>query len=122
MPSWFDKLKKEGSLLLKKGKDKAVSSPLASFILNRTRVSRYGKLSHLELDSFQQKISFSLLLLGEEAPLNVSLSYETRKNGASHGLMITTASISREWIDKLMQQYVIHKIIPIPKELYTLLN
>lgn len=122
MSSWFDKLKREGKDILKKGKDRAVSSPIASFLLNRTRISRYGKLLHLELDSFHQKANFSLLLLGEEAPIEVALSYETNINGSEHGLIITAASVSREWMDILMQHYVINQSLPIPKELYTLLN
>lgn len=122
MSTWFEKLEREGKILLKKGKDKAASSFLAGFLINRTGINRYGKILNLKLDSFLKKASFSLLLLDEDSPIGVELSYETQVTGSEYGLTITAASISRNWMDKIVQSYLINKQLPIPKELYTLLN
>lgn len=122
MPKWFNKLKRESRILLSKGKDRALSSSLASFFINRTRINRYGKLLKLELDSIYKEASFSLLLLGEDVPIEVDLSYETRAGDSEYSLIITAASISRNWMDKIVQNYFIGRQLPIPKELYTVLN
>lgn len=122
MPTWFDKFKKDGKTLWKKGKDVAISSPLASFLINRTKIQRYGTLKNLRLDSFHKETSFSLLLLGEDKPIDVELHYETKILASGYALSITSASISRIWMDKIVQRYFLNKEFPVPKELYSLLN
>lgn len=122
MATWFDKFKSEGKTFLKRGKDIAVSSPLASFLINRTKVNRYGELKNLRLDSFKKTTRFSLLLIDEDTPIDVALNYETKMLTSGYALIITSASISRKWMDKLVQRYALNKEFPVPKELYNLLN
>lgn len=122
MATWFDNFKREGKSLLKRGKDVVVSSPLASFLINRTKFQRYGELKRLRLDSFKKTMRFSMVLAGEDMPVDVALDYETRVLTSGYVMVIRSASISRIWMDKLVQQYALHKEFPIPKELYNLLN
>lgn len=122
MATWFDNFKREGKTLLKRGKDVAVSSPLASFLINRTKIQRYGELKNLRLDSFKKTMSFSLLLVDEDTAVDVALNYETKMLTSGYALIITSASISRMWMDKLVQRYGLNKEFPVPKELYNLLN
>lgn len=122
MPKWFNKLKRESRIFLKKGKDRAVSSSIAGFFINRTGINRYGKLLSLQLDSLNKEAGFSLLLIGEDASIEVDFSYETRVTGSEYSMVITAASVSRNWMDKIVQNYFIGRDLPIPKELYTVLN
>lgn len=122
MPKWFDDFIREGKTLLKKGKDIFVSSHLTSFLINRTRINRYGKLLNLKLNSFHKEVSFSLKLLDEDSTIDVKLNYENKVIDSEYMLIITAASISREWMNSIVQRYFINKKFPVPKELYTFLN
>lgn len=81
-------------------------------------------MSKLNLNSTEKKLSCSLELEGENAPIDIELYYKIEKEGSNRTLVITSVSCSREWINRIIQDYVTDdkRRIPIPKDAHTILD
>jgi hypothetical protein len=119
MADWFKRLGNIGNKVWKKGKDALISSTFTGFILNKTKLQRYGKLQQLQLDSFAKEITFTLLPAGETVPIEVRATYETL---AENQIQFTALAVSRKWLHLLARQYVLARTFKVPGELYSLLT
>lgn len=79
---------------------------------------------NLNLDSTEKKLNCSLVPEGENAPIDIELHYKIEEEGADRILVITSVTCSREWMNRILQDYVTDdkRRIPIPKDAHTILD
>jgi hypothetical protein len=80
-----------------------------------SKISRYGKLTDLRLNSKDRTILLELWLEGEQSSLVVEiLGYRLTGDANAPLLTIEKARASRPWLDLLMQDFLIGRPLPIP--------
>lgn len=79
---------------------------------------------NLNLDSTQKKLYCKLELAGENSPIEVEFNYKIEENGSSRTLVIISILCSREWINRIVQDYITDdkRRIPLPKDANTILD
>lgn len=79
---------------------------------------------NLNLDSTEKKLNCSLVLEGENAPIDIELHYKIEEGDTNRTLVITSVTCSREWINRIVQDFVTDdkRRIPLPKEAHTILD
>ena len=93
---------------LAQAKDAALAKTL--LFLLRPKLSRYGELQQLTLDTSQKRLSGVLLLRGEQQPLIISEAhYEIERRGDEAFLVLHSVSASREWVQNLLADHL-HRI------------
>jgi hypothetical protein len=102
-------------------KDFALEKGLVLFL--RTRLERYGEIQDLSLDSSARKISAVLLLKGETLPVNiVEARYHFERKGEEAWIVLESISVSREWIQNLLEDHVLGMQIKVPPVVARLLE
>jgi hypothetical protein len=81
-------------------------------------LKRYGHMTHLKINRDQKSADFELLLLGETAPIQISIaSYAYEKLPDSTGrITLTGVKVSRPWMQELAKQVAEGKPLPVPAE------
>jgi hypothetical protein len=91
-------------------------STTAKSLLNR-KLSKFGELSHLDLDSNKEAIELELLLKGETTPLQIRIKgYTIEEIEGQHYLTVEEVQTSRVWINALVESYVNDKKFKISKK------
>jgi hypothetical protein len=87
---------------------------IRKFVMNRV-IGKYGKMVEIRFDPTQRYLHASVLLAGEEQPIEIKITdYDLKKMGDTTILTILQASSDREWIDLLIQNALIGKEIKLP--------
>jgi hypothetical protein len=98
---------------LARKKDTSVSAVAAMALQHK--ISRYGRMFNFSIDSHNKSIHADLLLKGEVEPIKfVVLEYEIQRGEEGSFILVKKATASREWIDTLIQDFVIGKKFPVP--------
>ena len=100
--------------MLREIKDKALSRCIA-FAFN-SRLKKFGKIIHLELESQKRSIEMEILLKGEREPLRAEITrYDILKEEGKYFLTIRKIVTSREWINLLAEEYLEGERIELPE-------
>ena len=79
------------------------------------RIERYGRLLDLRIHSRGRSLSAVVLLAGEREEIEVEVGkYRIVGERGAHALVVERASASREWIQLLLEDFVVGKRLPIP--------
>jgi hypothetical protein len=79
------------------------------------RIERYGRLLDLRIHSRARSLSAVVLLAGEREEIAVEVGkYRIVGERGAHGVIVERASASREWIQMLLEDFVIGRRFPIP--------
>jgi len=94
-------------------KDALASSAAKSYI--NSRISRYGELQELKIDSANRRMQASCLLRGETAPLTVYVDrYEISQRGNQRFLEVKTCRCARPWLQHALEDFVVDRPIELP--------
>ncbi len=82
------------------------------------------KIENLRMDSTEKKLNCKMELAGETAPIDVEVHYKIEQEGNDKTLVITSLACSREWIHRIVQDFVPEdkRRIPLPKEAHTIVD
>ncbi len=73
----------------------------------------YGKMVNLSIDSENKKIEFEVLLKGEKESVSIIIDkYEIIKKNDDKFIKFNKISVSREWVDVLLENVVVPKLAP----------
>lgn len=79
------------------------------------KISRYGQLLEFSINSKEKTIAAQLQLVGEEEPVDIIVSaYHLEEENDRLHLVIDAASCSREWMNNLIDDFVIGSAFPLP--------
>lgn len=68
---------------------------------------RYGKMTHIRIDSQNHRIEVELDLRGESSPIQLALkSYELGSEAGETFITLGQIETSREWINQLIRDYL----------------
>lgn len=97
-------------------RDRALSAALKKIL--EQRVKRYGRLSRIILDSSQRSIQAEVLLHGETEPVTLSIGrYDIITEGEHRFLVMHDIHASREWIERLAQDFLEGRAVRMPSVL-----
>jgi hypothetical protein len=89
-----------------------------SFILERVLQSafaKYGRMLNFYIDSRQRTAQVEVLLKGEKEALTIIVQdYELVTDEAGSHMLVKKATASREWVQVLINEFLIGKKFPIP--------
>ncbi len=88
----------------------------AKLILKK-KIESYGKLIDFDINSSEKNIYISVLLKGEDKPVQVDIT--GYKLIGENPLMIEISGIrsNREWITRIAEDYIKDKQFPLPEKL-----
>jgi hypothetical protein len=87
---------------------------IRKLVLNRV-IGNYGEMIEIKFDPTQKYLRASVLLAGEEQPIEIKITdYDLKKAGDRTILILRQASADREWINLLIQNTLIGKEIKLP--------
>jgi hypothetical protein len=94
-------------------KDSLTSSAAKSFIA--ARITRYGNLTELRINSREKTILADVLLQGEAEPIRIEVSrYRIVIKDGEPLLMIEAVRASRAWLDNLLEDLLVGRELPVP--------
>lgn len=94
-------------------KDSIASS--AAKKLLEGKIDRYGRIVDLRIRSKAKMIYVEVLLTGEEKEICIDISkYRITGKAGEHVLTVEEAQCSREWLQLLIQDFLVGKPIPVP--------
>ena len=94
-------------------KDSLASSAAKAVLAGR--IERYGRLLDLRIRSREKTIGAVLMLAGESEEVRIDVSrYRVIASGAEHALVIESITTSREWLQLLLEDFLVGKPIPVP--------
>jgi hypothetical protein len=94
-------------------KDSLTSSAAKSFIA--ARITRYGNLTELRINSREKTILADVLLQGEPEPIRIEVSrYRIVIKDGEPLLMIEAVRASRAWLDNLLEDLLVGRELPVP--------
>lgn len=94
-------------------KDAVASQAALSFVNNR--ISRYGTVQELKINSKRKTVDLSCLLHGESVPVVIKVeSYLVEKVGNQTFVQLTGINCSRPWLQNLVTDFALHRRIPLP--------
>jgi hypothetical protein len=92
----------------------------ASFVAQkvlRQKLEPFGELLDFQLQSRQQSARLKVLLKGESEPISVLVDqYQVTQERGETAVVVAKATASREWITRLLQEFVVGKRFPIPQQ------
>ena len=103
--------------MFQKMKDMALSKT-ATVAIN-SKIKPYGEVIYVELDTKKHTIELEILLKGEVEALKVFIGKYILKD---NNIIISDIITSREWINKLADDYIVRKPFKIPKEYMSVLE
>ncbi len=97
-------------------RDRAISAALKKLL--EPRVKRYGRLTRITLDSSQRSLRAEVLLHGETEPVTLSIGrYDMVTEGGRGFLVMHDIRASREWLERLAQDFLEGRTVRIPSAL-----
>ena len=79
------------------------------------RIERYGRLLDLRIHSRARSLSAVVLLAGEREEIAAEVGkYRIVGERGAHALVVDRVSASREWIQLLLEDFLVGKRLPIP--------
>lgn len=94
-------------------KDSLTSSAAKSFIA--ARITRYGNLTELRINSREKTILADVMLQGEAEPIRIEVSrYRIVMKDGEPLLMIEAVRASRAWLDNLLEDLLVGRELPVP--------
>ena len=94
-------------------KDSLASSAAKSLLSGR--IERYGRLTELRIRSREKTIRVEMLLSGETEDLKIAVErYRVTGMAGAHMLVIERIRASRQWVQLLLEDFVVGVPIPIP--------
>jgi hypothetical protein len=94
-------------------KDTLASSAAKSLLAGR--IERYGRLTELRIRSREKTIRVEILLAGEVEELKIEVErYRVTGVAGAHAVVIERLRASRQWVQLLLEDFVVGKPIPIP--------
>ena len=101
-------------------KDRTIS--LAARQLLATRLTLYGQMLNFQLDSQAKTITLEMLLKGEREPIRVTLAGYEILDGTPPRLRFGGATASREWLEVVLNQFVVNQPVELPANLAPVLR
>lgn len=97
-----------------------------SFVIERAlqrSIEDYGRMLNFYIDSRQKTIQFEVFLKGETESLSVIVQeYEIISEGAQTFIIAKKAVASREWVNTLIQQFVVGQRLQLPDKYASLVK
>lgn len=92
----------------------ALASRAAQTYLNE-RLSRYGKVEKLKIDSAGKRMEVICLLDGEPTPITVRVEhYAVESEGAKRFLRVSNCTCSRPWLQNLLNDFATGRRVELP--------
>ncbi|GEM_PF-693441 len=105
---------KEKIIKMAKAADELTGSASTKFLINQM-MGEYGKIINLNIDHKNKNITASILLKGENKPVNIKINkYKIIKEGATAKIILENTKCDRAWINALLKNFVTGKPIEIP--------
>ena len=84
----------------------AMTAKAAQVYVN-SQIARYGELTSLKLDSRQKSIELTGRLLGDDEPVEVTISrYALEKVGDKIFISVKDFTCSRPWLQNLLEDFI----------------
>lgn len=100
---------------LQEQKDNSVGFVIRKLL--QQKLEPYGDIQSFELDSKSNTLSIKILLKGEMEPISLLVDeYEMRHEPSGTFFIIHRASASREWISRLLSDFLLGKPLAVPPE------
>ena len=97
-------------------KDSLTSAAAKSLLASR--LERYGKLTEFHLSSREKTISVGILLEGEDEPVAIHIGrYRITVETGEYFLTVEELSVSRVWLQHLLEDLLLGKPLPVPSVL-----
>jgi hypothetical protein len=107
--------------VLARAKDAAMQKAVLLFL--RPKLSRYGEVEELTLETSSKRLSGVIRLQGEPAPLIISEAYyDIRRQGDDVFLVFHGVKVSREWVQNLLEDHLDKLPLKIPDFLCRLIE
>lgn len=88
---------------------------LAAKSLLAGRMERYGQLTELRIRSKEKTLSLEVLLAGEAQEIRVDVGrYRIVGEDGKIALVIEVVTASREWLQLMLEDFVVGQPIPVP--------
>ncbi len=92
----------------------SLASKAAKSLLG-ARIERYGRLTDLRIRSREKTISADILLAGEAEEVRIEVSrYRVAGSGGDFTLVIESIQASREWLQLVLEDFLVGNPLPIP--------
>ncbi len=94
---------------------KDVLTSAAAKSLLASRIDRYGKLMDLRISSRDKTISAEVMLEGEDIPVAIHIGrYRVGGEAGKHTVTVENLSVSRPWLQNLLEDVLLNKPLPVP--------
>jgi hypothetical protein len=92
----------------------SLASKAAKSLLG-ARIERYGRLTDLRIRSREKTISAEILLAGESQEVTIEVvRYRVTGSGGEYALVIESIRASREWLQLVLEDFLVGNPLPIP--------
>lgn len=99
--------------LAKGMKDSALAIAMKSYM--NDKLSEYGEVLECQVDTSAARVSVRVLLRGEGEPVTAAIErYELDKVGEDRYIVLKDFSCSREWVARLMSNFLAGKRYKLP--------
>jgi|FLOH01.1.fsa_nt_gi hypothetical protein len=116
--SMMDKFKNIVKDTMYTGKD-TTNSKLFKTIINQV-IKSYGSVLAFKIDSKDRSFLIELMLKGETLPIRIEIKkYEFIQHGDSTSVIIYSLAANREWMQTIMDLFVLNKEFELPKKFDT---
>jgi hypothetical protein len=97
----------------RRGRDQLAQAAIRAYA--EQKFEALGKVNSLELDSGNRTIRCELALKGEPGPIEIVVDrYELETEGEKAYLKILSCRISREWMQRLAEQFLVGRRFEVP--------
>ncbi len=94
--------------------DKISNSKITKFSINQF-IKDYGDMIEFKLDHNKKNLYAKILLKGEDTPIVLNIEkYQINKDLGY--IKILSASTNKEWLEAVLNSFVINKSINVPKD------
>jgi hypothetical protein len=95
------------------------NSKVFKTIINQV-IKSYGSVLAFKIDSKDRSFLIELMLKGEALPIRISINkYEFIKHEDYSAVIIYSLSANREWMQTIMDMFIINKEFELPKKFNT---
>ncbi|MEO6876584.1 MAG: hypothetical protein ABI222_17350 [Opitutaceae bacterium] len=94
-------------------KDSMTSQAAKSFV--NGKITRYGTVQDLKIDSGNKTVDVTCQLIGEAAPIRITVdSYVVESVGDKKFIKVTGVSCSRPWLQNLLTDFAKDRRVEVP--------
>jgi hypothetical protein len=94
-------------------KDRAVEASAKAFL--ERKLSNFGQIQQLQMDTRARSASITVLLKGEVTPISIQVyDYEIIQRDGASWIRINKVTASREWMGAALQEYVVGQQFKLP--------